>query len=72
MFWCYLLLLHALQVLPLLDGLAQVDGVHGDLHLTDDVVLGEAVIVEHGHAHRLPSQLLVGHLVGTGKWVCES
>lgn len=43
----YLLLLCTLQVPPLLDGLAQVDRVHGQLHLPDDVVFGEAVEVIH-------------------------
>lgn len=58
----HLLLLTTLQVPPLLDGLAQVHGVHGHLHLTDDVVLGESIKVVDGHHQSLPTQLLVGHL----------
>lgn len=57
-----LLFLCALQVSPLFAGLSQVQSVEGKLHLPDDVVLGEAVVVVHGHHQRLPAHLRVGNL----------
>ncbi|XP_074207571.1 protein phosphatase 1 regulatory subunit 12B isoform X6 [Camelus bactrianus] len=47
-----------MKVPPLLDGLPEVHGVHGHLHLPDDVVFGEAVKVVDGHHQGLAPQLL--------------
>lgn len=58
----YLLLLGAHKIPPLLCHVTKVNLVHGQLHVSDGVVLGEAVKVVHCHHQRLASQLDIGHL----------
>lgn len=58
----YLFFLCAVQVSPLLDGLRQVQGVHGNLHLTDHIVLREAVKVVHRHDQSLSSHFIERNL----------
>ncbi|KAG9342618.1 hypothetical protein JZ751_016055 [Albula glossodonta] len=51
------------HVPPLLSHVTEVHLVHGNLHVPDGVVLGEAVKVIHGHDQSLSSQFSVWHLV---------
>ena len=51
-----------LDVLPLLDGLGQVDHAQGHLHLSDLVVLGKSVIVKYGEDQRLVESLAIWKL----------
>ncbi|TNN30168.1 hypothetical protein EYF80_059684 [Liparis tanakae] len=57
-----LLFLSSNQILPFLYRLGEVDAVHGDLDLADDVVFTETVKVEHLQHQRLTAQLTVGNL----------
>lgn len=57
-----LFLLSALQVSPLVQRLAQVHAVHGDLYLTDHVVFGETVKVINLQHQSLPTQLCIRDL----------
>lgn len=63
----YLLLFPALQVSPLLNGLAEVHCVHRHLYLSNDVMFGEAVKVIDGHHQSFAPELLVWHLQGTSR-----
>lgn len=58
----YLLFLSTNQILPLVDRLSEVNGVHGDLNLSDDVVFAEAVKVKHLQHQSLSTQLRVRDL----------
>lgn len=58
----HLLLVSTFQVPPFFDWTSKVNGIHGYLHLPNDVMFGEPVIVVHRHDQRFPTQLLVGHL----------
>lgn len=59
----HLLLVGAVQIPPLLDRPPQVDRVHGNLHVSNDVMFGKSVVVINGHDQSLPAELLVGHLM---------
>lgn len=45
-----------------MDWLSQVDGVHGNLDFTDEVVFPKAVEVKHLQHQSLTSQICVGDL----------
>lgn len=57
-----LFFLATLQVSPLLQRLAQIHAVHGDLYLTDHVVFGETVKVKNLQHQSLSSQLCIWDL----------
>ena len=58
----HLFLVSALQISPLLDWPAQVNGVHGQLDFSNHVMFGKSVIVIDGHAQRLPTELFIRNL----------
>lgn len=62
----HLLFLSSNQILPFVDGLAEVHAVHGNLDLTDDVVFAKAVKIEHLEHQRLTAQIRVWYLDGRG------
>lgn len=57
-----LFFLSTLQVSPLLQRLAQIHAVHGDLYLTDHVVFGETVKVKNLQHQSLSTQLCIRDL----------
>lgn len=58
----YLLLLTTLQVSPLLHWLAQINTVHGNLYLTNHVMLGETIKVKNLQHQGLSAQLCIRDL----------
>lgn len=58
----YLLLLTTLQVSPLLQWLAQINAVHGNLYLANHVMFGEPVKVKHLQHQSLSTQLSIRNL----------
>lgn len=50
------------KILPFMYRLSEVNGVHGDFDLTDEVVLSKAVKIKHLQHQSLTSQLAVRDL----------
>lgn len=57
-----LFFLAVLQVPPLMHCLGQVNTVHGDLNLPNDIVLPEAIEIKHLEHQSLPSKLSIWDL----------
>lgn len=58
----YLFLLTTLHIPPLLHWLAQINTVHGNLYLTDHIMLGETIKVKNLQHQGLSTQLCVRNL----------
>lgn len=58
----YLFFLSALEVPPFLGHMTEIHFIHGHLHVSDGIVLGEAIEVVYRHHQSFASQLSVWNL----------
>lgn len=58
----HLLLISTLEIPPLLNRPSKVNGVHGQLYLSNDIMFRKSVIVINRHHQGLSTKLLIGYL----------